>query len=87
MSSYWKPPTPEEVTALRVKYRLSKDELADLGRVQMRAAQRWESAEGSISHRYPAWSAWELIMVKLGEESIDKSVRRRAAAARRGEQS
>lgn len=80
---HWKPPSPDDVRALRSRYNMTQVELAELAHVLPRHVQRWEANEKSITHQSPRQDTWELILIKLGEVAVDSSLRRRAAATRR----
>ena len=84
MTSHWTPPSPDDVRALRKRYGLTQEQLADLAMVTPRHAQRYEAAEKTLSHQPPTRHVWQLLLIKLGEEPIDQSLRRRAARMRRG---
>jgi len=78
MTPHWTPPTPEEVADLRARYGLKQQDLADLGRVCLRQVERYEAPDGTASHRKPSRAVWELILVKLGEQPLDTSIRKKA---------
>lgn len=67
----WTPPTPDDVRALREKYRLTQEQFAALASVTPRHIQRYESPAGTLSHRSPSFHVWELMMIRLGRKSVN----------------
>lgn len=78
----WSPPSPDDVRALRHRYSLTQAELAGIALVQPRHVQRWEASEKTLTHQPPSRQMWELVLIQLGEKSVDRSLRRRASKAR-----
>ncbi|SET60949.1 hypothetical protein SAMN05216412_11022 [Nitrosospira multiformis] len=65
-------PTPDEIRNVLKKHEITRETAAGLVHVSLRAFHNWMAPEGSPHHRAMPLSAWELLLIKLGEIEVDR---------------
>ncbi len=65
-------PTPDQIRAVLKKHSITREQAAGLLHVSLRAMHNWLAPKDTANHRAMPVAAWELLLIKLGEISVDK---------------
>jgi hypothetical protein len=65
-------PSPDEIRALLKKHGITREIASRLVHASLRTMHNWMAPPASPHHRDMPLSAWELLLIKLGERGIDK---------------
>lgn len=65
-------PSPDEIREILKKHRITRETASGLVHASVRAMHNWMAPAGSPHHRDMPLSAWELLLIKLGEIEVDK---------------
>lgn len=69
-------PTPEQLRELIKKHGITREDAAKMVHVSSNAWHKWSATKGSINARAMPKSAWELLLLKLGEHPSKRLVDR-----------